>query len=423
MPNLILHEQVAVISDLHVADPLDERLDDFTRDDDFERLLKVLLPARAEGPSTLVINGDFIDFAQVLPEFGRHSAGERFGVTEDRSVTKFERVLKGHPIVFRALGEFIGAGNQVIVLPGNHDIDLHWTEVFKALRNALGGPDDSQLVFAKGGELHEQRIHIEHGNQYSYDNWFEHWTDPILDAPDKRRRLERPWGTLFLDLVYNDIEDLYPFVNKVYPHSMMARIALRSFFDDERVSISALARLAAFLITKGKRFALGRLLGDKKSPGAISLYEALARFDLMLAEIVPDAAPARQREVAMELATILPPPHPHSRATRKGVRAGLLGRTDSRGMKKRQRDLLEQGDTTIVAFGHTHRPVDGNARPLWGLEDPRRAFNTGTWMPIIPIGEEETPRWGELSARQQLNDLRYLFISLGSTPTATLEKL
>jgi UDP-2,3-diacylglucosamine pyrophosphatase LpxH len=423
MPNLILHRTVAVISDLHVADPLDERLDDFDRDTDFERFLKVALPGRAGGPSTLVINGDFIDFAQVLPEFGKHNAGERFGVTEDRSVTKLGRVLTGHSTVFRSLGEFIGDGNQVIILPGNHDIDFHWTQVFDALRTALGGPDESQLTFIKSGELHEQRIHIEHGNQYSYDNWFEHWTDPIRDAPDKRRRLERPWGTLFLDLVYNSIEDLYPFVNKVYPHGMLAHIALRSFFDDERVSVGALARLAAFFVIKGKRFGWGRLLGDKRSPNAVPEDQSAAAFEKMLREIVPSATPTRRREVATELAALLPPPDAPPRVTKKGIRSGLLGRNDARGIKKRQRDLLESGDTTIVAFGHTHKPVDGNQRPPWGLEDPRRAFNTGSWMARIPIGEEETPHWGELSKRQQINDLRYLLIKLNPTPTATLERL
>jgi hypothetical protein len=146
-------------------------------------------------------------------------------------------------------------------------------------------------------------------------------------------------------------------------------------------------------------------------------------FELMLEEIVPRAAPARRREVATELAAILPPPDSLPRTAKRGVRTGLLGRTDSHGMKKRQRDLLEDGETNIVAFGHTHRPVDGNKRPLWGLEDPRRAFNTGSWMPMIPIGEYETPRWGELSTRQQINDLRYLLINLGPVPTATLENL
>jgi UDP-2,3-diacylglucosamine pyrophosphatase LpxH len=423
MPNLISHKIVTVISDLHVADPLDKRLDEFDRDDDFKRLLKVILPELAGGASTLVINGDFIDFAQVLPELGKHKAGERFGVTEDHSLTKLGRVLKGHPTVFQSLGEFISDGNQVIILPGNHDIDFHWTQVFDKLRAALGGPDESQLAFVKAGELHEQRIHIEHGNQYSYDNWFEYWANPIRDAPDTRRRLERPWGTLFLDLVYNDIEDLYPFVNKVYPHSTLARIALQSFFDDERVSVGALARLAAFFVTKGKRFGWGQLLGNKKLSNIVPKDEVPAAFEKMLGGIVPRATLVRRREVAMELATLLPPPDQPLPAVKKGVRSGLLGRSDARGMKKRQRDLLESGDTTIVAFGHTHKPVDGNERPLWGLEDPRRAFNTGSWMSRIPIGEEETPHWRELDKREQTNDLRYLLIKLDPIPTATLERL
>jgi hypothetical protein len=429
MSEYIMHPNVVMISDLHVGDPINDRLEDFNRDEDFERLLLEVIPRRTGWPATLIIGGDFIDFAQVLPNLGRHSYGDRFGVTEDESVTKIERVIKGHPRVFSSLERFIDNGGQVLILPGNHDIDLHWPGVFEALQRAIGGAERPNLCFVNSGEIHERGIHIEHGNQYSFDNWFEHWENPIQKAPDGRMRLERPWGTLFLDIIYNDIEDLYPFVNKVYPHHRLAAIALKSFRENERVSVKALARLVAFFLTKGKTFLGGRLLGNEEE-FTISDNRTIDTVEKYIKELGYEGEPGRLTEIAVETTALLQIINGQENNLRneededqEAPLPGLLGLTDDRGMFQRQHHLLTSGKTTIVAFGHTHVPVDGNREFLFHPSDPRRAFNTGSWMPLMPIGELESPLWGTLKARPMIHDIRYLVIEFKDIPEGRLEPL
>jgi hypothetical protein len=205
--------------------------------------------------------GDFIDFPQILPELGRKSPDERLGTTEEESLARMRRAIDGHPGVFAALGAFLARGNQVLVLPGNHDVDLHFPSVFAALREVAGGAPEAALTFVPEGTLDERGVYLEHGNQHAYHNWFEHWDNPIRTDREGVRRIERPWGTLFMDIVYNDIEDAYPFVNKLYPHADLARVVLRLLRDD--TSVRALSRLAAFFVTQGKRAVAGWALSGK----------------------------------------------------------------------------------------------------------------------------------------------------------------
>ena len=429
MAQLIENDSAVVISDLHVGDPdIDPEfkkkgLDDFDRDDDFARLLNEVIPRRAGWPATLIINGDFIDFVQVLPELGRHSAGDRYGVTQNHSKLKLERVIKGHPKVFEALGTFLAKGGQVLVLPGNHDIDLHWDGLFEDFRKAVGGAGEPKLRFIKSGAIDEQRIYIEHGNQYSYDNWFEYWLDPIRDAPDERKRLERPWGTLFLDIVYNDVKDLYPFSNKVYPHAELAWIALRSFRDDKHVSAKAIARLIMFFAGKGKRFLWNHLLGDdSKEFDSLSIEEVWRKASGEVDE-------GRLSEVKAEIAALggiddnAGDRDPTAEDGGETILPGLLGRNDDRGMSKKQNDLLLSGEVDLVAFGHTHKAIDGNVNPQFGLEDHRRTFNTGSWVPNIPIGAREKLYWKDLRKKTSQTDIKYLVIDLKPYPVGRLEVL
>lgn len=419
MSNTIRHPVAVMISDLHLGDYKNAQLEDFDRDDDFERLLLEVIPERAGGPATLIIAGDFIDFPQVFPGLAIHTLGPRVGVCEEHSIQKMQRVIEGHGKVFDALDTFMSEkGGQVLILPGNHDVDLHWGGVQEQLRAAIGNPSDESYQFISAGYLRERDIYIEHGNQYSYDNSVENWGNPIIDAEDGKR-LERPWGTFFMDTVYNDLEKRDSFINKVYPHAELARIALRSFRDDKNVSVKLIARLVAFFVTDGKRFLLERLLGGESSSTDVS-----ADPESVLLEVGPWSNQARLDEIIAETRELVGPVAPPTAEAAAAGKAGggLLGRTTERGLRKRANELLEEG-ITIVAFGHTHDEIDGNQRPKWGTGDPRRVFNTGSWMPRIPIGAKEKPRWKDLADREWSHNIHYLLIRFGDPVRAELEPL
>lgn len=428
MSSIIAHPTAVVISDLHVGDPQNPKLDDFTRDSDFAHLLAQVIPTRAKGPATLIINGDFIDFPQVLPELGQHKLGAPFGVTEEQSVAKLERVIRGHPLVFDSLVGYLDRGGQVVIIPGNHDIDLHWPAVFELLRERLSGAAPPELVFVGNGEVDERRVHIEHGNQYSFDNRFENWTDPFLTAPDGSRRIERPWGTLFMDLVYNGIEEAYPFVHQVHPARRMAWIALRSFGNSEHVSVKVLAQLIAFFILHGKRSALEHLLGEEEQVSEEGIEQLLRRLGIA-------RPPEQQEAIAREVISLVAPQHNQSKHLENsplpwllGEGEGedmdwLLGRNDKWGMRKRRQELFRSGEVDVVVFGHTHVPVDGNASPWASADSPRREFNTGSWMPRIPLADGESPAWKDLKSRTKAHDIYYLALDLSDTPKGWLEPL
>lgn len=433
MANLISHPVAVVISDLHVADPTNKNLDDFDKDDEFVRLLSEVIPREAGGPATLIINGDFIDFPQVLPELGNHKLGWRLGATKEESEERIRRVITGHPQVFESLKMHLQKNGQVLILPGNHDIDLHWPSVFEILRQALGGVESPYLSFVKRGEIDEQRIHIEHGNQYSFDNKFKNWRSPIIQAPDGNQRLERPWGTFWMDVIYNGIEEKYSFIHQVHPTWQLARIALRSFMDDERVSASVIAKLLLFFVLHGKRYSLEHMLGrEAEAPSSASVEEVLRsfgsggspqRFEAIVEETVKNLPPATEggdSDSTLSMSLLGGNENPDAGRDEEDL-PWLLGRSDKRGMEKRQRDLLDSGEIDLVIFGHTHVPIDGNQGPPPD-DDPRRVFNTGSWMPALYI-EDDKPRWRDLKSYPRVSGIRYLAIHLAPRPQGELRFL
>ncbi|MCK6591551.1 MAG: hypothetical protein L6Q76_28695 [Polyangiaceae bacterium] len=100
--------------------------------------------------------------------------------------------------------------------------------------------------------------------------------------------------------------------------------------------------------------------------------------------------------------------------------AWLLGHTAERGLAKRARELLMLGEADVVAFGHTHEPVD-TAIELPGRVG--RVFNTGSWVPRIAVDPGSTPSLDELRKAPWVHDVRFLVLELGKAPQARLERL
>jgi UDP-2,3-diacylglucosamine pyrophosphatase LpxH len=219
-----------VISDLHVGDG--QAGDDFV---DHKHQFANFLAAQADskagsaGDIELIINGDFLEFVQVLPEAYTLNPPE-YWCSESESLAKLDHILAGHPDVFAALKAFQQLGNRVTIFPGNHDVDLYWPAVRNKIREEAGdvrvelGED---TYYRYGG-----RLHISHGHLFpSIDpsNVFDHWRDPILALPAdaEPKRLEMCPGTLFVVKYVNFLEAKYPFADNIYPETALARILLR----------------------------------------------------------------------------------------------------------------------------------------------------------------------------------------------------
>jgi UDP-2,3-diacylglucosamine pyrophosphatase LpxH len=99
-------------------------------------------PAR---PWCLILAGDFVDLVGVSisaesPLRTEPTRDERvygLGSAADHVVQKMRAIAHRHPGVFRAMAEFVAAGNRLVIVRGNHDVELHWHAAQRAFVNSI----------------------------------------------------------------------------------------------------------------------------------------------------------------------------------------------------------------------------------------------------------------------------------------------
>jgi UDP-2,3-diacylglucosamine pyrophosphatase LpxH len=255
---------VLVVSDLHIAagrDPATGRFDrteNFFADEAFFRFLEHYHAEAARG-ALLVLNGDTFDFLRIVatphtaPELGawrealarlgvRMSAEEleksidqkerRYGLgTEDfKCVWKLGEIACGHPRSFDALRAWLVAGGRILVVKGNHDVELHWPLVRLALRRMLHVPDGAgkgPVVFCDDC-VRLANLYLEHGHQYESTTRVE--GSPTLLVKQDGRDVETirlPSGSFVNRYLINSAEDIYPFLDNARPQSKSVRLILR----------------------------------------------------------------------------------------------------------------------------------------------------------------------------------------------------
>lgn len=146
---------------------------DLFPDEDLEAMLHACAQD-ADGPLEIVLNGDIFDFDAVTelppPDEGMEvSWWERLrgmAPEEHKSAWKLERILDDHPVAVRMLRERLAAGDRLVFVIGNHDIELHWPACQALLRERLCVGPDADLRVCSWFYLSEGDTLIEHGNQY-----------------------------------------------------------------------------------------------------------------------------------------------------------------------------------------------------------------------------------------------------------------
>ena len=195
-----------VISDLHLGEglsPTDEVRPDVELCTFVEHYTEV---RRSDRPWTLVINGDMVDFMGIClmpsdvgwvtdlhPDSHYYGLGSRAHAAE----IKLRTVIARHARVFRALARFVGQGNDLALVVGNHDAEFHWQGVQALFQQAIArtwaglqeqGRSSSEVFssisFHPWFFLEEGVAWIEHGHQYDPYCSFEHALDPATDEQD-----------------------------------------------------------------------------------------------------------------------------------------------------------------------------------------------------------------------------------------------
>jgi UDP-2,3-diacylglucosamine pyrophosphatase LpxH len=280
-------EIILVISDLHMSSGLDARrgtwspTEDFFWDTEFAEFLRHY---GRGGKCRLVVNGDMVDFLQVLilptddeeRAYGipKHDISPRYGLrcSEAAAAFQMDRILDGHPVAFQALADFLGRGNRVTIIKGNHDVQFFWEKVQEALRARLAllaGPRRGESVRANLEFLPwffhiPGYLYIEHGNQYEPATSFTNFLSPILpfDLPGVGRHIELDLSSFLVRYFSNRMEVLDVRADNYRP---LDQYLQRFFCDHPLVFLSAARDMLRYLsrtVAKAHRMTRGKRSGE-----------------------------------------------------------------------------------------------------------------------------------------------------------------
>lgn len=201
------NHNLLIVSDLHLGADLKRhsvaQLRTIVRlDREFSRFLEWYTHHTDDGrPWRLLINGDMLDFLAVTalptdtdePGFDVDEDDRLYGLgtEESKVVWKTERIVRRHRRVFTRLAHFLAAGHEVVLLRGNHDVELHWPAVQTRLREMLAelAGDErvaERLRFEPWFYYEPGCVYVEHGHQYDEYSSFDYILHPhALRAEDE----------------------------------------------------------------------------------------------------------------------------------------------------------------------------------------------------------------------------------------------
>lgn len=397
-----------IVSDVHLGGGPSDRGDDHVYDKGQFRDLIVDIgntPEGRNGDVEFIINGDFLEFAQVNP--GAYQLGSsKWWCSEDESLQKLEPILTGHADIFEAIKSFQMKGNLCTIAAGNHDVDLYWSKVRRRLQEEAG-----PVAFEHCHTWYQRyngRLRISHGHMFDPANKFQSWEHPVSYGPDGKRRLEMCPGTLFMVKFVNWLEKDYPFADNIKPVTALGRILLK----EDRVGLLSVGllflkfevqhplrslernqkganRLPTILkdnLQYNDRFAnditgLYQRIRDPKA-SVEGVRQALSSNDALL-EFLFDVLPKISPEEWLPIFDI---PIPVSLGVGdRGTALGILhkkSRHDKDTLNKvATKELERDSSTQVIVMGHTHQPDFLNI-------EGRCYFNPGSWTKYVDLEKD-----------------------------------
>lgn len=363
-----------VLGDCHLGAGPHDPLEDFRDDAEFAAFCDRI----TGGGTTLILNGDIIDFAQIPPFDVPPQAHLLW--TEDAARIKLAAALTGHRDFFRGLEQLIQGGSEIVYLAGNHDLETQFPRIQTDLRAAIGA-SESQLRFGLTERYHG--VHIEHGFQFTPENCPHDPTAFILRGPDGKDYVERVWGTDFMLQFYNPLELEYPYADNVKPMLSLVWYGLKNRWIGGR----ELLRMLVFLKRRGVPW--GALASATLGPTPELEPRVLAKsfedpaWRAVVGERIKDPAFAAEIKAAAaeldadELARALHPSVIEVLPASLGPPPKTLGLFREDRELRAGHDRLATEGVTGVVFGHTHDLVNAE---LDGC-----LYNHGTWLPALDL--------------------------------------
>jgi UDP-2,3-diacylglucosamine pyrophosphatase LpxH len=224
-------EKVYVISDIHMGGQRDD-VDSFQVFNQGTRLARFIGQIAQEDPKgdvALVINGDLFDF---LAE----DVGSYVALDAAIALRTMKRLYTDESFspVWQALAAFVQTPHRhLIIIVGNHDIELALPVVEHSIREALTEGDaeaSARMVFSSVGagyscQVGRSRIFCTHGNELDAWNWVDYSAlGQLANAMNGARRIDAArWqpnaGTRLVIDVMNVVKRQLPFVDLLKPES------------------------------------------------------------------------------------------------------------------------------------------------------------------------------------------------------------
>ncbi len=208
----------AIISDLHLceAEPVNAQFPlwkkyktrEFFYDSELVSFLE-LIEKKANGQKVeLILNGDVFDFDSCMrlperPTFKISWLEKKRGLypRSERSVFKIQQILKDHPTFISGLRNFILKGHHIIFVIGNHDLEMHFSDVQSEIIQSLNLPGElrKSIRFVEWFYISNQDTLIEHGNQY----------DPYCVCEDPVNPFVKGYNYLHLKIPFGNLATRY----------------------------------------------------------------------------------------------------------------------------------------------------------------------------------------------------------------------
>jgi len=422
-------QEIFVVSDLHLGRGHNpetgrfSRTENFLSDQAFSRFLNYASPGLGK---LLFINGDAFDFVRIcdyprkrkafkewsefLKRVGvvkkpaelrlaiwKSKVEKTFGLETDdyKSAWKLLQIANGHREFFQGLAKWINGGGILLFSKGNHDLELYWPLVRKALeeilrREGADGQAVSGQMFYCDDWVRIANAYFEHGHKYDSQQRVDD-TDSSPVLRDKPSQLKLPLGIFVNRYLINQLEKLEPFLGSVRPTERILWMLLRTH------PLAAMAVLFRSLRFIRRAFQTSHVrdffwyavyIGSL----AVPLLTVLVIAGVFVFPWLRDFFVAKypMRSMALGALGILAP---YLAAAfrelvrwlgRKKRRPAQVGEDEmSRGVYASMKALKFPAFNRMYAvMGHTH---DQDIQRLPGLGGGTTLYlNTGTWIPIWP---------------------------------------
>lgn len=456
-------EEIFVVSDLHIASGRNESgvysgTENFFAADSFKRFLEYADKIKKTEKAHLIINGDIFDFLRIteypgkirrirLPKRIKHQLKldpisapsepdknivkrqfkewsfelEKVGINKsavelENSISKKEKkyglrtddyktiyklilIRKGHPAFIESLAQWLENGNKILVVKGNHDLEICLLAVRNYLRLILAenithrnsGADIEKVLkdvilpnitFVDDSVEIDEEFYVEHGHRY--DKFCMVLNNPFLD--EQKGQINIPFGSFFNRYLLNKVELFYPFLDNIRPAGNVLPVLMKENFAlGLKVLFQHIPLLVRILFTNFRyvRFMLNRVAWFALVivlPLAVLVYFSSGTLSSVISQL--DQAGSGKGIAAILIDQI------------KNMFllffSYLLSRlvawfqlSEPSSLNEFAKERFGKTDYKIMTMGHTHNPGG------YIFDGDKKFYNTGTWVPVIETSTSE----------------------------------